>query len=206
MNPPPFTTRLRCDHCGEFCQDAEIYLGDKMFCCEGCRSVYHILSAPELCSYYSINAHPGRPQREPFRSDKFEYLDHLDIAAKVIQFTNGLQTHVTFFLPQIHCSSCLWLLEHLSRLDSGILSSSVSFENKEVFITFRPNITSLRKIVEMLTRIGYEPHRCSGRCRQRLRRAQHCSMKRRDLLRHLSSHGCVLLREGGSHSWWHNPS
>ncbi|HZV45230.1 MAG TPA: heavy metal translocating P-type ATPase metal-binding domain-containing protein, partial [Saprospiraceae bacterium] len=162
MNPPPFTTRLRCDHCGEFCQDAEIYLGDKMFCCEGCRSVYRILSTPELCSYYSINAHPGRPQREPFRSDKFEYLDHLDIAAKVIQFTNGLQTHVTFFLPQIHCSSCLWLLEHLSRLDSGILSSSVSFENKEVFITFRPNITSLRKIVEMLTRIGYEPHLSPG--------------------------------------------
>ena len=29
-------------------------------------------------------------------------------------------------------------------------------------------------------------------------------MKRRDLLRHLSSHGCALLREGGSHSWWHN--
>ncbi|MBN8279158.1 MAG: type II toxin-antitoxin system HicA family toxin [Gammaproteobacteria bacterium] len=27
-------------------------------------------------------------------------------------------------------------------------------------------------------------------------------MKRRDLLRHLSEHGCVLLREGGRHSWW----
>jgi mRNA interferase HicA len=31
-------------------------------------------------------------------------------------------------------------------------------------------------------------------------------MKRRDLLRHLSSHGCALLREGGNHSWWHNPA
>ncbi|MDP2835151.1 MAG: type II toxin-antitoxin system HicA family toxin [Pseudomonadota bacterium] len=27
-------------------------------------------------------------------------------------------------------------------------------------------------------------------------------MKRRDLLSHLLAHGCVLLREGGSHSWW----
>ncbi|TMG75729.1 MAG: addiction module toxin, HicA family, partial [Betaproteobacteria bacterium] len=26
-------------------------------------------------------------------------------------------------------------------------------------------------------------------------------MKRRDLLRHLSDHGCSLLREGGRHSW-----
>ena len=30
-------------------------------------------------------------------------------------------------------------------------------------------------------------------------------MKRRDLLKHLSYHGCVFLREGARHSWWHNP-
>lgn len=31
-------------------------------------------------------------------------------------------------------------------------------------------------------------------------------MKRRDLIRYLESQGCELLREGGRHSWWHNPS
>lgn len=31
-------------------------------------------------------------------------------------------------------------------------------------------------------------------------------MKRRDLLAHLTASGCTLLREGGSHSWWHNPN
>jgi mRNA interferase HicA len=31
-------------------------------------------------------------------------------------------------------------------------------------------------------------------------------MKRRDFLRHLTSHGCEILREGAKHSWWHNPS
>lgn len=30
-------------------------------------------------------------------------------------------------------------------------------------------------------------------------------MKRSALLRHLQKHGCELLREGGKHSWWHNP-
>lgn len=30
-------------------------------------------------------------------------------------------------------------------------------------------------------------------------------MRRTDLLRHLRDHGCVLLREGSRHSWWHNP-
>lgn len=31
-------------------------------------------------------------------------------------------------------------------------------------------------------------------------------MKRRMLLKHLRSQGCLLLREGGKHSWWHNPA
>ncbi|MEQ8954172.1 MAG: type II toxin-antitoxin system HicA family toxin [Gammaproteobacteria bacterium] len=30
-------------------------------------------------------------------------------------------------------------------------------------------------------------------------------MKRRDLIRWIESHGCELLREGGRHSWYHNP-
>jgi mRNA interferase HicA len=30
-------------------------------------------------------------------------------------------------------------------------------------------------------------------------------MKRKKLIRHLTANGCELLREGGNHSWWHNP-
>jgi predicted RNA binding protein YcfA (HicA-like mRNA interferase family) len=31
-------------------------------------------------------------------------------------------------------------------------------------------------------------------------------MKRRDLLRHLTAHGCRFVREGGEHSIWENPA
>jgi predicted RNA binding protein YcfA (HicA-like mRNA interferase family) len=31
-------------------------------------------------------------------------------------------------------------------------------------------------------------------------------MKRRDLLEHLTEHGCQFVREGGDHSIWENPS
>ncbi len=30
-------------------------------------------------------------------------------------------------------------------------------------------------------------------------------MKRRELLKYLRSMGCEEIREGGRHSWWHNP-
>ena len=31
-------------------------------------------------------------------------------------------------------------------------------------------------------------------------------MKRTALLKHLGTHGCLLVREGGRHSWWVNPA
>ena len=31
-------------------------------------------------------------------------------------------------------------------------------------------------------------------------------MKLKALVQHLHHHGCVLIREGGSHSWWGNPA
>jgi mRNA interferase HicA len=31
-------------------------------------------------------------------------------------------------------------------------------------------------------------------------------VKRHDLIAHLRRHGCVLIREGGKHSWWGNPA
>jgi len=31
-------------------------------------------------------------------------------------------------------------------------------------------------------------------------------VKRRELIRHLATQGCVLIREGGNHSWWGNPA
>ena len=31
-------------------------------------------------------------------------------------------------------------------------------------------------------------------------------MKRSKLLKYLRINGCILLREGGNHSWWINPA
>jgi mRNA interferase HicA len=30
-------------------------------------------------------------------------------------------------------------------------------------------------------------------------------VKKRELEKHLRNSGCVLLRHGGKHDWWHNP-
>ena len=147
-----------CDHCGDDCPAFPVRMGDRVFCCEGCKSVFQILNGHDLCTYYELNPHPGISQKAPIRADKFAFLDQAEIAQKIIQYADDSQIHATFYLPQIHCSSCLWLLENLRRVHAGIISSRVNFASKEVTVAFDPSSLSLRQVVELLTRIGYEPH------------------------------------------------
>lgn len=150
---------VQCYHCGEDCITEEIQLADKTFCCQGCRTVYQVLNQSDLCDYYELNKNPGTTQRITVRKDKFSFLDDEKIQQQLASFRNEEQTHVTFYLPQIHCSSCLWLLENLHRLNSDVVSSRVNFTRKEVEIVFNHNrTTSLRTVAELLTSIGYEPY------------------------------------------------
>lgn len=147
-----------CYHCGEDCNNQKIAIEEKHFCCTGCKMVYEILNQSELCTYYDLNKNPGLAQKIKVRADKFEFLDDPTIAQKLISFTDGKQTQITFYLPQMHCSSCLYLLENIHKINLGIKSSRVNFTQKEAFIVFENQETSLRKVVETLTAIGYEPH------------------------------------------------
>jgi Cu+-exporting ATPase len=147
---------LQCDHCAETCPDNSITLGDKTFCCEGCKLVYEILNENDLCEYYSLNNKPGLAQRIPVRKDKFAFLDDDNIQQQLISFRDEEQTHITFYIPYIHCSSCLWLLENLHRLDPGVQKVTVNFTRKEALVIYTN--TTLRKVVETLSSIGYEPY------------------------------------------------
>lgn len=147
-----------CFHCGQDCGTQAIWAHEKAFCCTGCISVYEILNRSGMCSYYELSSNPGLSQRTAVRPDKFAFLDQAAIAEKLIVFREGSQTHTQFYLPQIHCSSCLWLLENLHRLNQHIISSKVNFALKEVYIVFDHEKVSLRKIAELLTSVGYEPY------------------------------------------------
>lgn len=149
---------VQCYHCGDDCITEQILIDDKQFCCQGCKTVYQVLNQSDLCEYYNLNENPGQSQRIEVRKDKFSFLEDEKIQQQLISFRNTEQTHITFYLPQIHCSSCLWLLENLHRLNKDIVSSRVHFTRKEVEIVFNHSSTKLRTVAELLTSIGYEPY------------------------------------------------
>lgn len=158
MASQPVKDSIQCFHCGEDCGTGAIYAYDKDFCCTGCRMVYEILNETGLCDYYSLSRNPGINQKQLQRPDKFAFLDEEKIIKEMISFRDDRQTHITFYFPQIHCSSCLWLLENLHRLNKFIISSKVNFERKEADIVFDHSGISLRQVAELVTSIGYEPY------------------------------------------------
>lgn len=150
-------TALTCYHCGEDCKDEVIRRDDKVFCCEGCKLVFEILQENNLCSYYQYNASPGQSPKGRFLEEKYAFLDDDQVRKKLVNFTDGKYTTINFYIPQMHCSSCIWLLEHLSRINSAVVRSQVNFLKRETIVVFEEQKISLRQVVEMLTMIGYEP-------------------------------------------------
>lgn len=150
--------KTTCYHCGEDCKEEHLIVEDKDFCCQGCKMVYEIINQNGMCEYYEREQQPGLNQKFKVREGKFAFLDNADIASKLIHFSEGDVRHVIFYLPQMHCSSCIWLLEHLGKINKAIIHSSVNFLKKEVAIQFRNPGVSLRELAELLTRVGYEPH------------------------------------------------
>ncbi len=158
MNSQATSKRTACYHCGEDCGKQPIIAHDKTFCCEGCKMVFEILNNNGLCDYYALSQNPGSNQKVQVREGKFAFLDDEKIIRSLVSYQDEVQMHVTFYLPQIHCSSCLYLLENLHKLNENIISSKVNFTKKEVDIIFNHRKVSLRKVAEILTSIGYEPY------------------------------------------------
>ena len=150
-------TVTECYHCGEECKDEAVHLNDKHFCCTGCKLVYEILDENELNTYYSLDAQPGTSQRKDGFHARFDYLEDSSITERLTDFKDGDNISVRLYIPNIHCTSCVWLMENLFKLDDGIAKSSVNFLKRELSVTYNESQTSLRAIAELLSSIGYEP-------------------------------------------------
>ncbi len=146
-----------CFHCGlDYSPQDEIRFDDKSFCCAGCKTVYEIFSANGLTRYYELERNPGATPGSD--GGRYAFLDNPEIAQKLLDFQESDTSIVTLNIPHIHCSSCIWILENLSKLQPGITSSQVNFPAKRVKINFDGSQTSLQQIVALLVSIGYEPY------------------------------------------------
>lgn len=153
---PKEITATSCYHCGEKCEDEKIAIEDKAFCCEGCKLVYQILAENDLCTYYQLEDKPGYSLKGK-KGTTYAFLDEKEVQQGLLTFQNDTLAKVSFYLPQIHCSSCIWLLENLYKLTPGIIQSQVNFPKKKIHLTYLKEETNLRQLAELLASIGYAP-------------------------------------------------
>ena len=145
--------QISCYHCGIDCPSDTIVADEKHFCCEGCKSVYQILEQNNLCNYYDLEKMQGNTPE----LGEFAFLDLPEISSKLLDFQNETIAKVALYIPSIHCSSCLYLLENLYKINPAIERSQVDFLKKTVTITYQHGAVSLRQIVELLSLLGYKP-------------------------------------------------
>lgn len=136
--------------------DGPIHYSEKSFCCSGCKTVFEILNSNDLSYYYDLEKAPGISPR--IREGKYDFLENPEIIEKLLEFDHGDSQIVSFTIPAIHCSSCIWILENLKKLHRAVKSSQVDFPKKKLRISFSSEDLSLKELVLLLARIGYEPN------------------------------------------------
>jgi len=146
-----------CAHCGADNGKHPVIWQDHAFCCNGCKTVYQLLNENKLYNYYNLENTPGIKVETTEFGNKYAFLDTDEMKEKLILFHEGGISKVRFYIPVIHCASCIWLLENLRTLHPGIRYSSVHFSRKEVDITFEDARITLRQVVELLASIHYIP-------------------------------------------------
>ncbi|QYJ67542.1 heavy metal translocating P-type ATPase [Flavobacterium litorale] len=146
-----------CFHCGLTVKvNEEIIFDEKSFCCNGCKTVYEIFNANGLSCYYDFENAPGATPQDI--KGKYDFLDNETIVTKLLDFEEDTTQIVTLYIPHIHCSSCIWILENLNQLQEGVSSSQVNFSKKNVRIVYNPEQITLKTLVHLLSSIGYEPY------------------------------------------------
>ena len=109
-----------------------------------------------MTCYYDFQSSPGAIPKEI--EGKYDFLLQQTIVDKLVEFDNGSSQIVNLYIPHIHCSSCIWILENLNKLNKNISLSQVDFSKKTVRVHYNSEKVSLKDVVVLLSSIGYEPY------------------------------------------------
>lgn len=146
--------RVKCYHCGTKTPVEESHQDIPVFCCAGCETVYQIIHEHQLDSFYTYYPQKGVA---PKKKKSYAFLADETLWAHWVQFKEGGKVRVALSVPNIHCSACVWLLEHLHHIEAGVLHSHVNFSKRMLHVVFDESLCTLEKLALILDRMGYPP-------------------------------------------------
>jgi Cu2+-exporting ATPase len=129
------------------------------FCCHGCSTVYQVIHGCGLERFYRLRDALQREAR-PARTTNRAYSEFDDDVFHNLYYrtqADGSQA-VEFYLEGVHCAACVWLVEKLPHVQSGVIEARLDLRRAIVEVRWDPNFVRLSQIAGMLDSLGYPPH------------------------------------------------
>ena len=139
------------------------------FCCAGCEVVHDAIAAHGLDQFYAL-----RETAAPAHTTDHGYIELDDPAFHELHVRRlpGGQACTSFYLEDLRCGACVWLVERAPRCVPGVTAIRVDLGRSRADVTWDPQVTSLAAIARHLDRVGHPPHPYRGLEREALRRRE----------------------------------
>ncbi len=167
----PATLGEACAHCGLAVPfDRRGDPEGARYCCVGCETAAGILRAGGLSQYYSLGELRELPVR-PTGRDYAEF-DHPAFADLYVRRRGDGRAEVEFYLEGVHCASCVWLVERIPLLASGVVRTELDLPRSRAKVEWDVDRLPLSAVARLLDRLGYPPHPFHGVVREEMRRRE----------------------------------
>lgn len=147
---------------------------DSAFCCSGCETVYAMLHTHGLDQYYTLPERSETPAQTSGRS--YEEFDHATFASLYVRETPDGLSRTELYLEGVHCASCVWLVERVPLLLTGVARAELSVRRSLATIEWDSRVLPLSAIARMLDKLGYQSHPFRGVSRDAIRQRENRSM------------------------------
>lgn len=154
-----------CTHCGLPVPKGLVVAGrDEQFCCQGCASVYEVIHGCGLDSYYRLRDQSDSAGQavKATDHDRVASFDTEKFQELYVRTRDDGMCVVDLMLEGVHCAACVWLIEKLPRVVTGVIEARLSMRQATVRITWDPEQVKLSKIGKALSTLGYPPHPARG--------------------------------------------
>lgn len=87
----------------------------------------------------------------------FSALDNPEFTQRYVRTLPDGTREVDLYLEGVHCPSCIWLIEHLPRLNAGCVAARLDYSRSRVTLRQEPT-AQLSSLARTLAMLGYHPH------------------------------------------------
>jgi Cu2+-exporting ATPase len=172
-SPVAHVATVACTHCGLPALGIEASDGPT-FCCSACATAHAMINAHGLGAYHAFSERRGAAVRPSGRG--FTDFDHDAFQTRYVTRDADGMAHVQLALEGVHCASCVWLIERVPLLVTGVARAELDVRQSRATVTWDPSATPLSAVARTLDALGYTPHPYRGGERAVLRRKEDRAM------------------------------